>query len=99
MSASLRSITEPVVHFGFGAITAAVYVVVSERLPFLRMGCGALFGFLFWLGFHEVLLPLMGFSASPAHLSLWEQGNELVSHIFYGVAVELIRRFLASKHA
>ncbi|MBA3651972.1 MAG: DUF1440 domain-containing protein [Chthoniobacterales bacterium] len=99
MTQSLRAMTEPVVHFGFGAITGAVYVIVSERFPILRAGYGALFGFLFWLGVHEILLPVAGFSASPAQMTLWEQGNEFVSHIFFGVAVEAVRRGLARKLA
>lgn len=96
---SLKSVAEPVVHFGFGAVAAAIYVIISERFPLLRTGCGALFGFLFWLGLHEIALPLMGFSPSPAQMSLWEQGNELVSHIIFGVAVELVRRGLSRKFA
>lgn len=99
MTESARSITEPVVHFGFGAVAAGVYVVVSERFPILRAGCGSLFGFLFWLGLHETFLPLAGFSPSPAQMSFWEQGNELVSHIFYGVTVELVRRWMTRKLA
>ncbi len=99
MTQSARSITEPFVHFGFGAVVAAVYVVVSERFPILRAGCGALFGVLFWLGLHEIFLPLAGFSASPAGMTFWEQGNEFVSHIFFGVTVELVRRGLARKLA
>ncbi len=99
MAQSLRSVSEPVVHFSFGAVVAAVYVVVSERFPILRAGCGTLFGVLFWLGLHEIFLPLAGFSASPAQMTLWEQGNEFVSHIFFGVTVELVRRGLTRKLA
>ncbi|MBA3834205.1 MAG: DUF1440 domain-containing protein [Chthoniobacterales bacterium] len=99
LTESARSITEPVVHFGFGAVSAGVYVVLSERFPILRVGCGSLFGVLFWLGLHETFLPLAGFSPSPAQMSAWEQGNELVSHIFYGVTVELVRRCITRKLA
>lgn len=99
MHQSLKSLAEPAVHFGFGAITAGVYVVVSERVPILRAGCGSLFGVLFWLGLHEIALPLAGFSPSPAIMSLWEQGNELVSHVAYGMTVEVVRRGLERKLA
>ncbi|MGI9087833.1 MAG: DUF1440 domain-containing protein [Chthoniobacterales bacterium] len=99
MAESARKLTEPFVHFGFGAAAAAVYVVVSERFPILRAGCGSLFGVLFWLGVHEILLPLAGFSASPAMMTFREQGNEFVSHIIFGVTVELVRRGLTRKLA
>lgn len=95
MAESARKLTEPFVHFGFGAAAAAVYAVVSERFPILRAGCGSLFGVLFWVGVHEISLPLAGFSASPALMTFREQGNEFVSHIFFGVTVELVRRGLA----
>ncbi len=97
MAESARKLTEPFVHFGFGAAAAAVYVVVSERFPILRAGCGSLFGVLFWLSVHEILLPLAGFSASPAMMTFREQGNEFVSHIIFGVTVELVRRGLTRK--
>ncbi|MEP7071428.1 MAG: DUF1440 domain-containing protein [Verrucomicrobiota bacterium] len=99
MSQSLRAVTEPIVHFGFGAASAGVYVVVSERSPLLRAGCGTLFGFLFWLGLHEAFLPLAGFSPSPFQMTSWEQGNELVSHVFFGCTVELVRRGLTRQLA
>ena len=99
MSQALKSLAEPTLHFGFGAVTAGLYVVVSERFPILRAGCGSFFGVLFWLGLHETFLPLCGFSPSPAAMSLWEQGNELVSHVAYGVTVELVRRGLVRKLA
>lgn len=99
MTESARKLTEPFVHFGFGAASAAVYVVVSERFPILRAGCGSLFGVLFWLGVHEIFLPLAGFSASPAVMTVREQGNEFVSHILFGVTVELVRRGLTRKLA
>ncbi len=99
MSQSLKSFAEPALHFGFSAVSAAIYVVVSQRFPILRAGCGSLFGVLFWLGAHEIALPLCGFSPSPVQMSLWEQGDELVSHIVFGVTVELVRRGLVRKLA
>ncbi len=99
LSEAVKQIAEPSAHFVFGVGAAAVYAVVSERLPVLRAGCGAFFGFSLWLGAHEILLPLLGFSPSPAQMSVWEQGNELITHVIYGVTVELVRRGLVSKLA
>ncbi len=81
-------------HWVFGTATGAAYCLVAEKRPLVRLGYGAAFGVAFWLVLHEVLLPLAGFSPSPAQMTLWEQGNELVSHAFYGMGVELMRRFL-----
>lgn len=99
LSESVKMIAEPAVHFAFGTGTAAAYAVLSTKLPVLRAGRGALFGFLFWVGFHETGLPLFGFSPTPAAMSLWEQGNELVTHVIYGVVVEQVLRGFARKFA
>ncbi len=99
MSESVKPFAEPAVHFIFGAVAAGVYAVVAQKLPVLRAGRGALFGFLFWLGAHEIGLPLFGFSPTPAQMSWWEQGNELVTHVIYGVVVESVLRGLARKLA
>jgi putative membrane protein len=99
LTESAKTVAEPTVHFAFGIGAAAVYAVVSQKLPVLRAGRGALFGFLFWLGFHEIGLPLFGFSPTPAQMSLWEQGNELVTHIVYGMVVEQVLRTVARKLA
>ncbi len=94
---SVKSIAEPAVHFFFGAMAGVVYVLVSEKLPVLRAGRGVLFGVLFWLGLHEIALPLMGLSPSPAQMTVWEQGNELVTHVIFGVVLEFVRRALVRK--
>lgn len=39
----------------------------------------------------------MGLSPTPAQMTLWEQGNELVTHIVFGVVLEFVRRALVRK--
>lgn len=94
-----KKILEPIVHFVFGMATGGVYAVLVREFTLVRAGYGALFGICFWLGAHEIGLPLMNLSPTPARMTLWEQGNEFVSHIFFGFALEFARRFLGRKAA
>ena len=92
MGEGLKSIGEPALHFLFGAGAGAVYALIERKLPLIRAGYGVLFGIVFWLLLHEIALPLMGLSPTPAQMTLWEQGNELVTHIVFGVVLEAVRR-------
>ncbi|MDQ3119197.1 MAG: DUF1440 domain-containing protein [Verrucomicrobiota bacterium] len=97
MPEAAKAIAEPAMHFLFGAGAGAVYAVLARKLPLATAGYGALFGFVFWLLLHEIALPLMGLSPTPAQMTLWEQGNELVTHIVFGVVLEFVRRTLVRK--
>ncbi len=99
MAKEKKAMAEPVVHFlfGAGAGAGAVYAVMEREIPPVRAGDGALFGISFWLLAHEISLPLMGLSPTPAQMTIWEQGNELVSHGIFGVALEFVRRGLLRK--
>lgn len=98
MPEGTKSIAEPALHFLFGAGAGAVYTLLERKLPLIRAGSGVFFGFVFWLLLHEIALPLMGLSPTPAQMTLWEQGNELVTHIVFGVVLESVRRaFMRSR--
>ena len=86
--------TEMVVHWAFGIAIGVVYAVVAEWKPVVTVGYGLAFGLAFWVLAHETVLPLIGWSPTPLEMTLWEQGNELVTHCLFGVVVELARRAL-----
>lgn len=85
-------IAEPVVHFLFGIAAGGVYALFVRKVPRVQAGYGMLFGFSFWLVAHKVGLPATGLSPTPAQMTLWEQGNEFVSHLIFGVSLEFVRR-------
>lgn len=93
----VKPVAEKTLHWFFGVSAGCVYAVLAEKFSLIRAGRGLLFGVAFWVGLHEIALPLMGWSLTPAKMTLWEQGNELVSHCFYGLTLELVRRGLRSK--
>ncbi len=92
-------VAEPVVHFIFGMGAGAVYALLVKKIPLTRLAYGTVFGIGFWVVAHEIVLPLMGLSSTAAQMTLWEQGNEFVSHILFGVALEFTRRFGVRKLA
>lgn len=97
MTEEAKAVAEPVVHFLFGAGAGAVYALMERKVPPVRAGYGLLFGLSFWLFAHEITLPALGLSPTPAQMSAWEQGNEFVSHGIFGVALEFVRRWLARR--
>ncbi len=97
MPEGAKSIAEPALHFLFGAGAGVVYAVIAQKMPLICASYGAFFGFIFWILLHEIALPLMGFSPTPAEMTLWEQGNELATHIVFGLVLEFVRRALVRK--
>ncbi len=96
---AIKPIAEKAVHWFFGTLAGGVYGAVAEKFPAITAGYGSLFGFSFWVVVHEIALPLMGCSPSPALMTWTEQGNEMVSHVLFGVTLEFVRRNLRRKLA
>lgn len=99
VSEGTMHLAEPTVHFLFGMGAGGVYALLADKIPLVRAGYGTLFGFSFWLLAHEIALPLMGLSPTPAQMTFWEQGNELISHLVFGAALEFFRRLGVRKLA
>ncbi len=93
----LHAPVENLVHWIFGTTTGVVYALFAEEFNWVTIAYGAAFGVVFWVGFHVILTPLLGWSGWPNVLSFREQINELISHILYGVALELTRRVIVKK--
>ena len=85
---------EQLVHWGFGVFTTVGYAIVAEYVPIVTIARGVGFGFAFWLVAHEIVVPAIGWSPWPPGLTLWEQGNEAVSHVLFGVSAELTRQLI-----
>ena len=54
-----------IIHFSFAIVFALFYCIVAEYFPGIKLWQGAAFGLLVWIGFHLVLMPLMGTVPSP----------------------------------
>ena len=79
-------------HWSFSIGTAAIYGLVAEFVPFVKIGYGIGFGLVVLLLTHETTLPYFGFSLPWKEIPLKEHLSEIFTHALFGVAVELTRR-------
>jgi len=82
------------IHWGFGAAAGAVYGALAEFYPTATAHEGVSFGLTLGTLTHEGALSAFGLSAEPEDQTLRERGSEATSHVVYGVATELVRRFV-----
>ena len=88
-----------VIHYTFGGVTGAVYGTLAEFYPIVTAGEGAAFGVVLQLLTHESMVPALGLDVPPWRQPLREHSSELFTHVLYGVAAEITRRFLRKRLA
>ena len=81
-------------HWSLSIGMAAVYGVLVEFFPRIRIGYGVGFGFAVLLMTHETSIPLLGLSLPWKQIPLKEHLSEIFTHALYGVGVELTRRWV-----
>lgn len=79
------------VHWLFGTLMGGLYGAGVEVVPALSQGGGIPFGTAVFGIMHEGLLPSLGVEASHAEKDTQEEGNELLTHLLYGFATEIVR--------
>lgn len=77
---------------GFGAAAGAVYGAMVEEEPTIGAWRGAAFGVALNKMTHESLLPKMGLTSLKEAQPARERVSHWVSHAFYGLATEAVRR-------
>ncbi len=87
------------VHYGFGALMGALYGMAMELIPrrYRKLHpalCGASFGSALFVAAHEIAVPSLGLSRSPAEEALADHLREWVLHLAYGESCEATRRLL-----
>ena len=87
------------IHYGFGAVTGAVYGAAAEVVPLVTVGYGSVFGVVLQLFTHETLVPAMGLDVPAPQQPIREHVSEFFSHILYGLATESVRRWLRKRFA
>ena len=85
------------VHYGFGALTGALYGVSSELQPAAAAAAGLPFGAAVWLIADEVGVPLAGFAGPPTEYPLARHASALGSHLAFGLTLEGVRRLLLGR--
>jgi uncharacterized membrane protein YagU involved in acid resistance len=88
-----KKIAEPVVHYGFGASTGALYGAAAELAPQITIGRGMAYGAAVWLFGDEIAVPALGLSKPPTAYPAKLHADMLVKHLVFGVCLEAGRRF------
>lgn len=86
-----------VVHYGFGAVTAAAYGLAAEYKPSVTKGLGIPFGTFVWLQADELAVPALGLSKPVIQYPVFTHIYALTSHLVFGFATEIARRMVRSR--
>lgn len=92
-----RPIVSFIVHFGFSIFFTALYCVIAEFWPKIKLWQGAFYGIVLWVAFHLVIMPLFGTVPAPWDQPFAEHFSELFGHMFCFWVAELARRDLRSR--
>lgn len=84
----------PAVHYTHGSLSAALYGALAEHEPAVARGAGLPFGAALWLVADEGAVPALGLSEAPWAYPPSTHAYSLVSHLVYGLATEVVRRFV-----
>jgi putative membrane protein len=85
-------LVEGAIHWGFGAAAGAAYGAMVEVEPTLGAWRGAAFGVALNRITHEALLPRLGVVPPKGAQPMQERISEWVTHAFYGIVTDAVRR-------
>ncbi len=74
-------------HYGYGAGAGALYALLADTYPVVRLGRGTTFGALMWLIGDEVAVTLSKLS-DPHSKSLASHGAALGTHLLFGLVID-----------
>ncbi|EJY1764924.1 TPA: DUF1440 domain-containing protein [Klebsiella oxytoca] len=84
-------------HIIFSLVFAVGYCVVAEIFPKVKLWQGAWAGIVATIAVHWISFPLLGLTPSLLNIPADEYISELVGHIFWFWAIEMIRRDLRNR--
>ncbi|KAK0351611.1 hypothetical protein LTR94_024279, partial [Friedmanniomyces endolithicus] len=82
------------VHYGFGVFLGALYGAAVEVRPETSAGFGTAYGAAVSLVADEMAMPALGFSPPASEVAASTHLRGFVSHLVFGVALEVARRLL-----
>jgi len=94
LSPEMREAAGEGIQWGLGIAAGGVYGVLAEYYPAATSKEGASFGIAMEALTHEKALPALGLLRSPEDESLRERASEVTSFVVFGIATELVRRFV-----
>jgi len=94
LSPEMRELAGESIQWGLGIAAGAVYGVLAEYYPAATSKEGASFGIAMEALTHEKALPALGLLGSTEDESIRERASEMTSFVVFGIATELVRRFV-----
>ena len=86
-----------ITHIIFSLVFAVGYCVVAEVFPKVKLWQGAMAGLLATLFVHGISFPLLHLTPPLSELPVHEYISEILGHVFWFWAIELIRRDLRNR--
>jgi hypothetical protein len=80
------------IHFGYGALTGAIFGAIAPRRSASALAAGMLFGVGVWAASYLGWLPAFGVRQSPAYDPMDRTRLMLASHVVWGGATGLLAR-------
>jgi len=77
-------------HFGYGAVTGALYGLVANRFPGPPVARGILWGLTVWAGSYLGWLPLTGMRRSAIRQPPQREALMIASHVVFGGATGVV---------
>jgi uncharacterized membrane protein YagU involved in acid resistance len=77
-------------HFGYGAMTGAVYAPLSQKLPLSGTSGGIGYGLFVWAGSYLGLLPAMGILAPATEHPARRNALMIAAHVIWGAALGML---------
>ena len=84
----------PVVEFAFGALCGGIYGALAEFVPAVPAGFGTVYGAVLFTGASEVVLPALGWVATPGERTPVQHLGGLAGNVVYGATTEGFRRLV-----
>ncbi|EBJ7457264.1 DUF1440 domain-containing protein [Salmonella enterica] len=85
------------VHIIFSVVAAIFYCIIAEIFPRVTLYQGVVFGILFAIICHGIVLPILGLSPVPSYLPIDEIVSEILGTCLWIWSIELLRIVLREK--
>jgi putative membrane protein len=84
-------------HFGFSIFFVALYCLIAERYPQIKLWQGVAYGLVIWFAWHIVIMPVLGTIPPPWDQPWQEWFSEITGHAAWMWVAELTRRDLRNR--
>lgn len=81
-----------VLHYALGVLPGALHAIIRRRVPVMKAGSGALYGFGLFVLSDEIAAPALGLASGPGAYPWQAHVRGAVAHVVLGVVTESLLR-------